>query len=453
MAQVPMKNFGQLLNDHVQQLGIADAELARAIGVSRQTIFRWREGLTGRPRRRQDVLAIAEKLRLTADERDTLLLAAGFRPEQVLPPDGDLPATVLEVEETNSGGIPRGSVKKVLEQRSRRAPPIPLLLAGGALLVVLLLWAISVLGPYVGVDTTKGDTPTVPPGTPSVVIEPAGPGEILIVVSRIGDTPQSERFSAALVEALGREIRGQRLADIRLEEWDQALEGSESARELGQALDASLVIHGEFDGGQAMVQVAYHRDATRRSGHASAGQVLNLSGTTLSIAPDRPLQIRALALISLGQLFIRGDKLPEAIPPLAQASNTLQEDGQAGAETWSLTNGVLCYLYALEGQPEQALPYCQHAVETDPQPAFLTGRGLTYALLDDDALAIADLEGVAAWLEGQAEEGLRAHAVRYRSWIETLQAGRNPFGASQLERHRSDLVSQGLIVCDATCQE
>jgi transcriptional regulator with XRE-family HTH domain len=451
MAQVPMKNFGQLLNDHVQQLGIADAELARAIGVSRQTIFRWREGLTGRPRRRQDVLAIADKLRLTADERDTLLLASGFRPEQVLPPEGDVPAAVLEGEEVESGRVPRES--QDIERRSKRLPSLPLLLVGGALLVALLLWATRELGPYTGGDTTRGATPTAPPGTPSVAIEPAGPGEILIVVSRIGDTPQSERFSAVLVEALGREIRGQRLADIRLEEWDQALEGSESARELGQVLDASMVIHGEFDGGQAMVQVAYHRDATRRSGHASAGQVLNLSGTTLSIAPDRPLQIRALALISLGQLFIRGDKLPEAIPPLAQASNTLQEDGQASAETWSLTNGVLCYVYALEGQPEQALPYCQHAVETDPQPAFLTGRGLTYALLDDDALAIADLEGVAAWLEGQAEEGLRAHAVRYRSWIETLQAGRNPFGASQLERHRSDLVSQGLIVCDATCQE
>ena len=78
-----MESFGQLLNQHIQRLGISDTELARAIGVSRQTIFRWREGVTGRPRRREDVLAIADKLRLTPAERDTLLLAAGFRPQAV----------------------------------------------------------------------------------------------------------------------------------------------------------------------------------------------------------------------------------------------------------------------------------------------------------------------------------------------------------------------------------
>ncbi len=78
-----METFNQLLNHYVQRLGISDAELARAIGVSRQTIFRWREGLTARPRYREDVLVIARKLRLTPAERDRLLLAAGFRPEEV----------------------------------------------------------------------------------------------------------------------------------------------------------------------------------------------------------------------------------------------------------------------------------------------------------------------------------------------------------------------------------
>ena len=75
-----METFNHLFNEYIQRSGISDAELARTIGVSRQTIFRWREGLTSRPRNRDDVLIIAKKLRLSDEERDTLLLAAGFRP-------------------------------------------------------------------------------------------------------------------------------------------------------------------------------------------------------------------------------------------------------------------------------------------------------------------------------------------------------------------------------------
>ena len=47
-----MEEFSQLLNQYVRRTGISDAELARSVGVSRQTIFRWREGVTGRPRHR-----------------------------------------------------------------------------------------------------------------------------------------------------------------------------------------------------------------------------------------------------------------------------------------------------------------------------------------------------------------------------------------------------------------
>ena len=61
--------------------GVSDAELARTIGVRRQTIFRWKEGLVAHPRSAEEVLRCAAKLRLTPEERDRLLLAAGFPPE------------------------------------------------------------------------------------------------------------------------------------------------------------------------------------------------------------------------------------------------------------------------------------------------------------------------------------------------------------------------------------
>ena len=77
--------FAELLTYHLMQTGISDSELARSIGVRRQTVFRWKEGLVERPRAREDVLRCAQKLRLTATERDLLLLAAGFAPEALDP--------------------------------------------------------------------------------------------------------------------------------------------------------------------------------------------------------------------------------------------------------------------------------------------------------------------------------------------------------------------------------
>ncbi|HRW08096.1 MAG TPA: hypothetical protein P5121_23500, partial [Caldilineaceae bacterium] len=75
--------FAALLSEHLTRAGISDTELARSIGVRRQTVFRWKEGLVERPRSREDVLRCAQKLRLTAEERDLLLLAAGFAPEEL----------------------------------------------------------------------------------------------------------------------------------------------------------------------------------------------------------------------------------------------------------------------------------------------------------------------------------------------------------------------------------
>lgn len=97
-----LPTFGQLLSEYMLRSGISDSELARAIGVRRQTIFRWKEGLVERPRAREDVLQCAKKLRLSNEERDRLLLAAGFPPEQLTPaqspPTPVLPSSTLSNE-------------------------------------------------------------------------------------------------------------------------------------------------------------------------------------------------------------------------------------------------------------------------------------------------------------------------------------------------------------------
>ena len=80
-----MPTFAELLTAHIDRAGIGDTDLARRIGVSRLTLIRWKEGVTSRPRYREDVLRCAELLRLTPEERDELLAAADFQPEGPLP--------------------------------------------------------------------------------------------------------------------------------------------------------------------------------------------------------------------------------------------------------------------------------------------------------------------------------------------------------------------------------
>ena len=73
-----MDSFSDLLSMFAERAGISDAELARRLGISRQTIFRWREGETQRPRHRDDVARLADALRLESEERTQLFMAAGF---------------------------------------------------------------------------------------------------------------------------------------------------------------------------------------------------------------------------------------------------------------------------------------------------------------------------------------------------------------------------------------
>src|SRR5215204_6085328 len=122
-----MRSFGELLVIFTDRAGISDSELARAIGVQRQTIFRWKEGQTSRPRYREDVLRMAAKLRLTPNERDELLLAAGFPPDEVqtvlteppastmqpqryVPAAGDMDASVMADDGRNGAGDQKQAV-------------------------------------------------------------------------------------------------------------------------------------------------------------------------------------------------------------------------------------------------------------------------------------------------------------------------------------------------------
>ena len=111
-----MATFPELLNGYMARTGIGDTELSRRIGVSRLTLVRWKEGVTSRPRHRDDVLRCAEELRLTPEERNEFLASAGFAPEEASP----TPPTVFAVFAVLRAGTTLGRIIRTVNRTYNR---------------------------------------------------------------------------------------------------------------------------------------------------------------------------------------------------------------------------------------------------------------------------------------------------------------------------------------------
>ncbi len=105
------------------------------------------------------------------------------------------------------------------------------------------------------------------------------------------------------------------------------------------------------------------------------------------------------------------------------------QDGHPGALV------SLCWAYAVQGQAEVALPWCEQALSASDSGPARHGRAIAYAAAGQYGLAAADLETYLAALRSpllEKEEG------RVREWITELRAGRNPFDASVLNMLRQE---------------
>jgi len=299
-----MSTFGELLTQYIERAGISDAELARSTGVQRQTIFRWKEGSTARPRHREDVVRIAAKLRLTPEERDALLLAAGFPPEHLKPgagvPSMNAPAVTAEIAAEPEGNPPgeaspilspgldpsatqgiasTQSVVSIVEEGERVVQPARLIdnpalmlgVAAALILIVALVGTIALRAFLPQTDATQTvaastsatapETPLSAASTPSPAPSPtpspapivAGPGEHLIVIAPfVGYTSDDLRFNVAgrIREALETELRQAGLTDVRLAIWPEALSEAEQAERVLTSSRAAMVIWGEYDAGR-----------------------------------------------------------------------------------------------------------------------------------------------------------------------------------------------------------
>lgn len=82
-----MHSFAELLITYIKRNGISNAELAAKIKVRRDVLLEWITDDVSLPFERDEVLRCATHLNLSSDERDELLLVAGFEPVSLTPPD------------------------------------------------------------------------------------------------------------------------------------------------------------------------------------------------------------------------------------------------------------------------------------------------------------------------------------------------------------------------------
>ena len=257
IEDVTLRTFAELLTAYMDRTGIGDAELARRIPVSRPTLVRWKEGVTARPRYRDDVLRCAELLRLSPEERDEFLLAAGFSPETAVPADqaeavseqveftadsalapvgedGDsedaAPPTV-HAEDPDSGALVR-------RRRVRIAIGV-----GIAALAIVVVAALAVFGL---VRRDDGD------GYPAAM-----PGESLIVLAPfVNYTAGQQGFNVLgrLRDEIDREIAASGLSDARSAQWPTSIFTPEEAESVAVRSGATIVIWGEYDSGRVMAR-------------------------------------------------------------------------------------------------------------------------------------------------------------------------------------------------------
>ena len=340
-----MESFGQLLSRYMRRVGITDAELSRAIGVRRQTIFRWKEGLTARPRHRQDVQRCANKLRLTPQERDEFLLAAGFAPHEPVSP----PPAIMEAEATTL---------KV------RRPRWGLLIAAATLIIlaVFVVWTLT---------RKASERRQLAP------VVPADPGETLVLVSRFANYSERVGYNVAgrIREALQEEFEEEALADSRVAIWAQPLTDRDEAVEVGQEYGATLVIWGEYDSGRVLANFTLPSEQEAVRTVRTVRQVTTPADLSAVINTELPTTARWVALVSVGQVHYAAGRYQQALAAFERALSYPPGDGSALASAYF----ALGYIYGLQGDPDQAIAYYTRAIEQNPSLASAyNNRGVAY---------------------------------------------------------------------------
>ncbi len=407
------RTFADLLTEYMARTGIGDAELARRINVNRLTLIRWREGVTERPRHRDDVSRCADVLRLTPEERDEFLIAAGFQPDSPTAGSqtGDIGDNDGDVarEEPGAEGAP---------QPSTRSSPLnrKWALAVVAVAVVVLLGAglaifgddLNLIGPdptpipatpTATATHTPAATPTATPVVPTATPPPATvarDGESLILLAPFANYTagaQGYNVSGRLQERIDAELRLSGLANARTFLWPDTIRSESEARSATERSGALLTIWGEYDSGRVLA-----RFTTAQNPSGTAGEpVINIASspselpTTINV--NLTIAVRYVALMTSGRVYLDQGEYDRAKAVLTRATIPPPEDPTALADIRYLLG--IAYLEGERFDYDESISWFTLVLEVEPLSIeALNGRAVAYMRRDregDIQLARTDL--------------------------------------------------------------
>jgi tetratricopeptide (TPR) repeat protein len=372
-----MKSFSQLLSDYINRIGVSDAELARRLGVSRQTVFRWREGTTRRPRHREDVLQLAAKLRLEPEERDQLLLAAGFQPEELIETAAPLDeADGVEVESLAEmpAMAPATAFAEFGRNLARHRWALAFVVVLCLAIVVLLatgLWrdAAAKLGFQVDSLSRAATWPS-----------PATSDETLVLVSEFanyGGEQIGYNIAGRIQEALREEFGEAGLENVRIERLPKIVSDEGSAQRVGGELQAALVVWGEYDSGRVIAVTTAPMAMEGIESREQRWLVASSEELSSTINTDLPRDVRWISLYVLGQVHFGAGRHGDAVAVFKRALIEPPEDPGAVA-------GIYFFLGLLKSQEavpdlDEVIAYYTEAIDHWPEMiSALNNRGLAY---------------------------------------------------------------------------
>ncbi len=375
--------------------GIGDAELARRVSVNRLTLIRWREGVTGRPRHREDVIQCANVLRLTPEERAEFLIAAGFSPDdapsspsapspltntsqQTDDAEGRAPTLVPDAPSTQQIDGASGSPGRARFLRTRRGA----IIATAVAVAVAIAAAISILA-------GGGEPPTVTP-TPSPGVQNRGgpapdhpiaaDGESLILLApfvNYSGGGQGFNVSGRLRERIDIALAQSGLPNARTAIWPVEIVSEDAAVDATVRSGALLTIWGEYDSGRA---IARFMTTPRYTGTASRRVVdLASSPADLPVTINVTLTgaVRHVALVTLGRVYLDQGEYDHAKAALARAADPPPQDPLALADVRLLLGTA--YLGGVFYDYDEAILLFSQVLETQPRSVdALNGRARAF---------------------------------------------------------------------------
>lgn len=431
------RTFADLLTEYMERTGIGDAELARRINVNRLTLIRWREGVTERPRHRADVARCADVLRLTPEERDEFLLAAGFQPDSAAGIISPIDEDALDSQEEDLDAVSDAQPPATGFAPNRKWALLVAVIAGIVLLGAGLAVVTNTLDliapdptPVPATPTPVATSPPVATPTPTPAIPTATPlpatvardGESLILLAPFANYTagaQGYNVSGRLQERIDAELHLSGLANARTFLWPNTIRSESEARTVTERSGALLTIWGEYDSGRVLA-----RFTTAQSPNGTGGQpVVNIASspselpTTINV--NLTGAVRYVALMTSGRVYLDQGDYDRAKAVLRRAATPPPEDPAALADIRYLLG--IAYLDGERFDYDESISWFSLVLEVEPRSVdALNGRAVAYMRRDRDAdiqLARTDLFRAESILPDHAE----THSNRGRAHM--LHAG------------------------------